>query len=207
LELLLQRVRLEDLVVQAGTQVRRSGHELRGPCPLHGGDNPTAFAIFTGNDGSQQWHCFSGCQSGGDALDFVMRWKQFDFKSAVQYLADYAGVSLEQIGLTAEVAQELDKQRQRRQVLAEAVRYFRARLAEHDGAMAYLRGRGFNAETIAQSGWGYTDSGIGLLQHLQSKHADIDLARQMGLIRQDGSDFTANANGAAASPDGYVVYP
>ena len=37
--------------------------------------------------------------------------------------------------------------------------------------------------------------------------ADLALARETGLIRADGLDFTANANGKNASPDGYIVFP
>ena len=58
---------------EAGGHPKRVGNTWRTACPLHGGDNETAFVVYPGRDGRQRWHCFTGCQTGGDALDFVMR--------------------------------------------------------------------------------------------------------------------------------------
>jgi DNA primase len=53
---------LKNLTVQDGKAV--------GPCPVHGGDNPRAFHA----DLEQNiWHCFTGCQGGGNQLDFVAK--------------------------------------------------------------------------------------------------------------------------------------
>mgnify|MGYP003380699192 CR=1 FL=1 len=42
-------------------------------------------------------------------------------------------------------------------------------------------------------------------RQLQKSGMDITLAKELGLVRADGLDFTANANGATASPDGYIT--
>ena len=74
LHVIFSRVNLEALVEQAGAKLQRSGGALRGQCPLHKGDNPTAFVIYTDPHGQSRWHCHTKCDAGGDTIDFVQRW-------------------------------------------------------------------------------------------------------------------------------------
>jgi DNA primase len=63
--------------------LRRSGdHTLSGPCPLHGGDNPTAFRVHLGRG---LWHCFTSC-GGGDTVDLVRRILGGDHAAAARHL-------------------------------------------------------------------------------------------------------------------------
>jgi phage/plasmid primase-like uncharacterized protein len=59
----------------------------RGPCLLHSGSNPTAFAWR--EDG--RWHCFS-CGAGGDKIALVRAVHKCSFREAVTLLAAMAGV-------------------------------------------------------------------------------------------------------------------
>lgn len=47
------------------TDLRRSGSSLRGRCPVHGGDNPTAFKV---DPDEGLWHCKTRCDRGGDVV-------------------------------------------------------------------------------------------------------------------------------------------
>jgi hypothetical protein len=67
--------------------------------------------------------------------------------------------------------------------------------------------RGLTETTLREAGWGYSRSDRGLLQHLQKAGTNLSLARQLGLLRADGMDFTANGDGGRASPDGYIIFP
>lgn len=50
--------------------LRASGHERRGPCPLHGSRSPESRS-FAVNPGKNVYHCHSpGCKRGGNVLDF-----------------------------------------------------------------------------------------------------------------------------------------
>ena len=102
LDLLLSRVKLDELAQQAGTKLHRSGGELRGICPLHKGDNTSAFSVYTDPAGHERWRCYTQCNTGGDALDFVRRWRGMDFMGAVKYLAEYAGLNLQDLGFNPE---------------------------------------------------------------------------------------------------------
>jgi DNA primase len=46
----------------------RASSEWRGSCPLHGGDNPTAFRV---DPKTLRWQCFTGCNNGGDLLAYL----------------------------------------------------------------------------------------------------------------------------------------
>jgi CHC2 zinc finger len=62
----------------------------RGPCPIHGGSNPTAFAWTD----SGLWRCHS-CGEGGDRIALVRAARQCSFRKALEFLAVLAGISLD----------------------------------------------------------------------------------------------------------------
>lgn len=84
---LVQQVDLMALAQAAGATFD-GRHSSR--CPLHQGDNPHAFHVYQ-RDGVWRWHCFTGCQAGGDAVEFVKRWRRTDFKGAVEELERWIG--------------------------------------------------------------------------------------------------------------------
>jgi len=77
-----------------GARLRNSGRPGRfaGPCPVHGGDNPTAFTI---DDEKGLWYCFTRCQTGGDIFSLWCALNPSGTKKdALVALADVAGVTL-----------------------------------------------------------------------------------------------------------------
>ena len=68
-----------------GRLSRKAGH-LRGPCPVHGGDNPTAFRADLDRN---IWHCFTAC-GGGDVIDLVRRIEGCDHAQAARVLQEIA---------------------------------------------------------------------------------------------------------------------
>jgi len=92
IKLILEKTDLIALAEEAGAQFN-SSHSSR--CPLHKGNNPTAFHVYRGQDGIQRYHCFTNCPegaNGGDAIAFYMRWRQVDFKTSVTELEQRAGI-------------------------------------------------------------------------------------------------------------------
>ena len=207
---LINAVDLVSLAEQAGAQLHKAGRDLRGACPLHGGDNNTAFRIYEDGD-RQRWRCYTRCSnpSSGDVIDFTMAWKGLDFEGAVKELAQIAGLSLYDLGYRPQEAQAEDVRRKHRNILDEAARFYANQLSSPIGApaLAYAKSRAFTDEIITLAGWGFSDGGIGLANHLLEHKFNLDLAREIGLVRKDGLDFTANAGGREASPDGWLIYP
>ncbi|MFA4973006.1 MAG: toprim domain-containing protein [bacterium] len=64
------RVSLEDVIFRFYKidTLKRVGNKLTGPCPVHGGDSPTAFRADLDKN---VWYCFTKCRKGGNQIDFV----------------------------------------------------------------------------------------------------------------------------------------
>lgn len=71
------------------TPLKPISGELRGPCPLHGGQGQN-FAV---NPETGLWHCFTQCQGGGDVFDFLMRKEGSDFPEALAAASAWSGSS------------------------------------------------------------------------------------------------------------------
>jgi DNA primase len=72
----------------------RNSKEIRGACPIHRGNNVTAFRF---NIEKRTFACFTkGCQeTGNDIVNLVMKCFGCDFMTAIKYLADLAGINLD----------------------------------------------------------------------------------------------------------------
>jgi DNA primase len=60
----------------------RRGDQLIGPCPLYGGDHPTAFRAHLKRG---IWNCFTAC-GGGDVVELIRRIEQCDYLRAAKIL-------------------------------------------------------------------------------------------------------------------------
>ena len=70
---------------------RETAKELRGPCVVHGGDNPTSFRF---NKERKSWVCFSHkCHDvhGNDIIGLIRAMTHTDFMGAVDYLGNLVG--------------------------------------------------------------------------------------------------------------------
>ena len=50
------------------SELKKSGQNLAGCCPIHRGSNPRQFSV---NPDKNIWNCFGNCKTGGNILDFV----------------------------------------------------------------------------------------------------------------------------------------
>lgn len=81
-------VAIEQVLARYGLleKLRRSGDTLSGPCPLHGGKNPTTFRV---NVARNCWICFGKCQTGGSIVDFVSRMERVGIREAGLLLQEW----------------------------------------------------------------------------------------------------------------------
>src|SRR4051812_48111468 len=81
LVVVLEKYRIQEL--------RRSGqNQLRGRCPLHGGEGQETFHV---NTAEQVFHCFS-CGAGGSVLDLVAAVEGCGLREAAQKLTGWGSV-------------------------------------------------------------------------------------------------------------------
>ncbi len=95
-----EAVDIESLLMCLGFKVTKSSNsEVRAPCIIHGGDNPTGFSIRTE---TRKWKCFTGrCEVNGegraenDLVALVMRTQNLSFIDALQFLSDFSGLHID----------------------------------------------------------------------------------------------------------------
>jgi len=134
--------------------LQRAGKSLKGTCPFHNERTPS-FYVFRE---TQTWHCF-GCNEGGDIFSFVQKQQSLDFREVLLYLAEKAGVSVEEQSERTEEDREVGVARQRLLKLnEEALLWFHQMLLRSKDATqarAYVQERGISTDTVVEFGLGY----------------------------------------------------
>jgi len=70
-------------------QLKHRDGQLFGPCPLHGGDNKTAFRVHLGRG---LWRCFTAC-GGGDSIELIRKIERCSYSEAARHLQRIAASS------------------------------------------------------------------------------------------------------------------
>lgn len=90
IEEIKQKLDIVDVVGQY-VQLKKSGKNYKGLCPFHGEKTPS----FMVNQELQIFKCF-GCNEAGDLFSFVEKMEGYDFRQALEVLAERAGVKLKE---------------------------------------------------------------------------------------------------------------
>ncbi len=148
-------------MVEADTQLKRTGSWWIGPCPFCGGQD--RFNLHQTNDG-WKWFC-RRCGDGRyhDAAAYVMRRENLDYPAALKRMEGDLPTWSERDQRTAELMRANEERqpppiwRQRGRVFVEECRQH---LWKDEGAkaLAYLYGRGLNERTLLQYQVGYNPS-------------------------------------------------
>ncbi len=168
-ERLKRAVNLVALVEASGVKLRRQGRDWVGLCKWHEDREPSL--VISPEKDPPLFHCMGACQTGGTAIDWVMREERVGFREAVVQLQQMVGgacvVEAEsadappatapadlQPGEPLVLATWMDD----RQLFDAAVRYYHATLLGTPKALAYLDRRGLLApELLAHFELGYSD--------------------------------------------------
>jgi hypothetical protein len=75
-----------DIVEVIGRYVnlKKAGRNYKALCPFHSEKEPS----FMVCPEKQSWHCYGACNTGGDAIKFVMQYQHLDFKQAISLLGN-----------------------------------------------------------------------------------------------------------------------
>ncbi|MCF6277403.1 MAG: DNA primase [Anaerolineales bacterium] len=178
------RISIEDIVSESGVKLRGSGRVKSGFCPFHDNKRTPSFAVWPE---AGLWKCYGECNEGGDVFKFVMKKEGWDFKEALQHLAEKAGVKLQQY--TPQQEEQREASDHLRTLLDEVALFYHQQLKTDAGqhAYAYLREkRGLSDKTIEKFGLGYSPKGWdNILKHFTARGYSADDLMDAGLLSQN----------------------
>ncbi len=149
---LLNRVDIVD-VIGRRVPLKKAGKDYQARCPFHDEKTPS----FTVSADKQFYHCF-GCGAHGSAIGFLMEYDNLDFLTAVEELADHAGL---------EVPREANFHQGPDlgpifTLLEQAAGFYQRQLREHPQAgqaIDYLKTRGLTGEIAGAYDIGFAPPG------------------------------------------------
>ena len=137
-------------IVGRRVPLTKKGQNYWGCCPFHNEKTP----YFSVNEEKGFYHCF-GCGAHGDIISFTMNIEHVEFKTALQELADMAGIKMPTVQQKspARVAAENSYF----DICERAAQEYQKLLFEPAGldALNYIRSRGFTDEMIKKYAIGY----------------------------------------------------
>lgn len=181
-----QRVRdASDIVRIIGEVValKPKGREYVGLCPFHDDHNPSMGVV----PHKQIFHCFV-CGASGDVFTFVRKFHRMEFREALEYLAQRAGIELKPRRRDAgEQGNDGVSRSQIHEANAVAAEFFKAiyNHAEHGrAARAVVEKRGISGAMVEKFGIGASPERFdGLLLTIRSKQLDPRAFAEAGLLR------------------------
>src|SRR5438876_7700108 len=201
-----------DVVEEIGLVValQKSGKSFKGLCPFHNERTPS-FYVF---GESQTWRCF-GCNEGGDVFTFVQMQLGLEFREALLYLAEKAGVAVEDYSShnrSPEEEREAQAAKERlRKLNEDALLWFHQMLLRSKDtaeARAYVQSRGISSESVVAFSLGYApDRWDGLSSYLSGQgYTERELVNG-GLARdRDGGLGNSGDKGGMGSGGGIYDY-
>jgi len=151
---------------------KKSGDSLSGPCPIHGGSNPTQFRISMSKN---IWNCFSECKRGGNVLDFIARKEDVSIHAAALKAIEWFGLDAEAMNGSDDAEEKPSKKETRETPPPQKSQPKKAepkkeeitinkplkfKLDKLEPEHPYLDERGLTAETVADFETGYCTKGM-----------------------------------------------
>ncbi len=156
-----------DIVDIASSYVtlKRNGADYVGLCPFHREKTPS----FHISSDKQLFYCF-GCGSGGNIIDFIMKIENLDFVDTIKFLAERAGITLEEEVYSPEIQRRHDKREAILKMNRLTAKRYVQNLSGDDArhAREYAFSRGLKREIISTYGIGFArDSWSDLVDYLK----------------------------------------
>ena len=176
-------------VISGYVPLKRAGSNYNGLCPFHSERTPS-FTVFPS---TKSFYCF-GCGAGGDVVTFMMKRENLDYRSALELLANRAGIALPPDDRNETPVGTVKRER----VLnmnREAAKFFHSCLYSPAGAagLAYLTRRGLTGATIKHFGLGFAPDGFGALTDFLINRGytaeEMSAAFLCGISKKSGRPF------------------
>ncbi|MBE6611278.1 MAG: DNA primase [Ruminococcaceae bacterium] len=178
-------------VISTYVTLKRAGSNYNACCPFHSERTPS-FTVFPA---TRSFYCF-GCGAGGDVITFIMKRENLDYRSAMEMLANRAGITLPADDKRGDPEERSVKRERILSMNREAARFFHACLYDRNigsSALGYLTGRGLSGSVIKHFGLGYAPDGFGALTDHLTKQGytpeEMSVGFLCGISKKSGRPF------------------
>lgn len=162
-------------VISGYVKLEKAGASFKARCPFHNEKTPSFFV----SPARQNFYCF-GCGAKGDMFSFIEVVEGLDFRGALKFLAEKAGVEISY--QRSESRTEKDKILA---VLEEATVFFEKELVGNVAARRYITSRGIDGEIVKNWRIGYAPAEWrSLHSHLTSLGYDKEVIIKAGLAKK-----------------------
>ena len=202
-ERLKREVAVQRLAEARGIKLHRHGADLLGLCPFHDDRNPSLVITPAKN----LWHCLGACNTGGTAIDWVMKANGISLRHAVELLReDHLPLVAEPIqpvkhGTVRKLPPPVERDADDRELLLQVVSYYNETLKQSPEAMRYLESRGLKSpEIIDRFRLGFANRTLGYRLPAKNRAAGADMRgrlQKLGILRESGHE---HFNGSLVIP-------
>ena len=179
------KLSIVDVVGQYLT-LKRAGNRYTGLCPFHNEKTPS----FSVTPDSNLFYCF-GCHKGGTIFDFIMEIENMDFPQALRFLAEKAGVELDDdYKGNSPDRKKRDALKEMYQRVSGSFEYILNNKDEGKTGLKYLKDRGLTDEIIKDFGIGWAPEDRGwLLRFLRTKGYSDAFLNESGMFSSRGLGY------------------
>ena len=173
-------------VVSKYLTLKRTGSRYTGLCPFHNEKTPS----FTVTPEKNLFYCY-GCHKGGTIFDFIMEIENMDFYDSMKFLAEKAGVELDdKYSGNSPDKKKKDALKELYKRVSGSFRYILKNSTDAAVARIYLQKRGVSEDIIEDFGLGWAPDDRGwLLKFLRSKGYSTEFLGESGLFSQRGVSY------------------
>ncbi|MCL2480922.1 MAG: DNA primase [Spirochaetaceae bacterium] len=184
---IIEKTNIEEIIGNY-VNLKKNGRTLKGLCPFHSEKTPS----FTVTPDKGMFYCY-GCHKGGDIFSFVMEMEKFTFPEAMQFLAQKAGINIEQVESEA-VSGENKFKKQLFDLfdkISTSLNYILLNKSNAKKALEYLENRGILRSSIEKFRLGYIPADRKwLYKFLSKKSYSEDFLSKTGLFSQKYKDIS-----------------
>ncbi len=166
-------------IISSYIPLKQAGRNFKASCPFHHEKTPS----FVVSPDKQIYHCF-GCNSGGNAFNFIKEYEKIDFIDAVKMLAQKTGVKLPEYKNNTDEASSIVSSIY--SINDIAANFYSGLLESSQGLSElkrYIEKRGLEEATIKKFRLGYADSSWrSFTDYLSKRGIKEVLSAKAGLI-------------------------
>ena len=179
---------LVQLVREYAPDLQKRGRDYVCRCPFHQ-ENTASFHVSPERG---YWRCFGACQTGGDAIKFVMLHDGLAFPQAVEFLARRAGIMIEEEPLTEAQAATARRKQAMMELNGRVAAWYQEQLHSEAGAAALEYARGlFGDDEPERASMGYAPrSGDALYRWARATGESLELLEELHLIARNKEQGT-----------------